>query len=279
MEPFDAICHAFSTVAIGGFSTHDLSIGYFDNSAINLIAIVFMILAGVNFSLHFVAWRKVSISQYRQDPEFRAYIFVLLMVSAIVIASLSILDTYDYWPDTIINGLFQAVSIATTTGFSTANYPNWPGALPVLLIFASFVGGCAGSTGGGLKVIRCLLIVKQGTREIVRLLHPSAEIPVKLGQGAVPFRVVDAVWGFFSVYIIVFGIMLLAMMSTGLDQVTAFAAVAATINNLGPGLGEVSSNFTALTDTAKWISIVSMLLGRLEIFTLLVLISPAFWRH
>ena len=279
MDLFDAICHAFSTVAIGGFSTHDLSIGYFDSSAINLVAIVFMILAGVNFSLHFVAWKNISISQYRQDPEFRAYIFVLLMVSAIVVVSLSILDTYDYWPDTIINGLFQAVSIATTTGFTTANYPNWPGALPVLLIFASFVGGCAGSTGGGLKVIRCLLIVKQGTREIVRLLHPSAEIPVKLGQGAVPFRVVDAVWGFFSVYIIVFGIMLLAMMSTGLDQVTAFSAVAATINNLGPGLGEVSSNFIALTDAAKWISIISMLLGRLEIFTLLVLISPAFWRH
>jgi len=279
MEPFDAICHAFSTVAIGGFSTHDLSIGYFDSPAINLIAIIFMVLAGVNFSLHFVAWRKVSINQYGKDPEFRAYLFVLLIVSAIVVVSLSMLNTYDYWPDTIINGLFQAVSIATTTGFTTADYPNWPGALPVLLIFASFVGGCAGSTGGGIKVIRCLLILKQGTREIIRLLHPRAEIPVKLGQTALPFRVVDAVWGFFSVYIIVFVIMLLAMMSTGLDQVTAFSAVAATINNLGPGLGEVSSGFMLLSNPAKWISIIGMLLGRLEIFTLLVLISPTFWRH
>jgi len=279
MTFFDALCHAFSTVAIGGFSTHDLSIGYFGSTAIDLVAIVFMILAGVNFSLHFFAWRNVSISHYRQDPEFRAYIFVLLILSAIVIGSLSLVGTYSDWNDTVINGLFQSVSIATTTGFTTANYAAWPGALPVLLIFASFVGGCAGSTAGGIKVIRWLLIAKQGAREIVRLVHPSAEIPVKLGSSAVPARVVDAVWGFFSVYIVVFGIMLLAMMSTGLDQVTAFSAVAATLNNLGPGLGEVAAGFMTLSDTAKWISISGMLLGRLEIFTLLVLITPTFWRH
>jgi trk system potassium uptake protein TrkH len=279
MSFFDALCHAFSTVAIGGFSTHDLSIGYFGSTAIDIVAIVFMLVAGINFSLHFFAWRNISISHYQQDPEFRAYIFVLLMLSAIVIVSLSLLGTYTDWNDTVINGLFQSVSIATTTGFTTANYAAWPGALPVLLIFASFVGGCAGSTGGGIKVIRWLLIAKQGAREIVRLVHPSAEIPVKLGSSAVPFRVVDAVWGFFSVYIVVFGIMLLAMMSTGLDQVTAFSAVAATINNLGPGLGEVAAGFMTLTDTAKWIAIIGMLLGRLEIFTLLVLITPTFWRH
>ena len=174
--------------------------------------------------------------------------------------------------------MFQAVSIATTTGFTTANYSAWPGAIPVLLIFSSFIGGCAGSTAGGIKVIRWLLIFKQGAREISRLVHPSAEIPVKLGSGAVPYRVVDAVWGFFSVYVIVFGVMLLLMMSTGLDQVTAFSAVAATLNNLGPGLGEVAAGFMTLNDTAKWISIGGMLLGRLEIFTLLVLITPTFWR-
>ena len=138
---------------------------------------------------------------------------------------------------------------------------------------------CAGSTGGGIKVIRWLLIAKQGAREIVRLVHPSAEIPVKLGQNAVPFRVVDAVWGFFSVYIVVFGVMMLAMMATGLDQVTAFSAVAATLNNLGPGLGEVAAGFMTVSDTGKWIAIVGMLLGRLEIFTLLVLFTPTFWRH
>jgi len=279
MPLFDALCHSFSTVAIGGFSTHDLSIGYFDSAAIDLVAIVFMILAGINFSLHFFAWKNVSIRHYALDPEFRAYFFVLLVLSSIVVFSLFFLGTYSDPNDSFINGLFQSVSIATTTGFTTANYAAWPGALPVLLIFASFVGGCAGSTGGGIKVIRWLLIAKQGAREIVRLVHPSAEIPVKLGQSAVQVRVVDAVWGFFSVYIVVFGVMLLAMMSTGLDQVTAFSAVAATLNNLGPGLGEVAAGFMTVSDTGKWISIVGMLLGRLEIFTLLVLITPTFWRH
>jgi trk system potassium uptake protein TrkH len=279
MPLFDALCHAFSTVAIGGFSTHDLSIGYFDSSAIDAVAIIFMMVAGVNFSLHFYAWKNVSVKHYALDPEFRAYIFILLVLSAIVIFSLFALGTYSDPNDSLINGLFQSVSIATTTGFTTANYAAWPGALPVLLIFASFVGGCAGSTGGGIKVIRWLLIAKQGAREIARLVHPSAEIPVKLGHSAVQVRVVDAVWGFFSVYIVVFGIMLLAMMATGLDQVTAFSAVAATLNNLGPGLGEVAAGFMTVSDTGKWISIVGMLLGRLEIFTLLVLITPTFWRH
>lgn len=279
MSLFDAICHAFSTVAIGGFSTHDLSIGHFGSAAIDLVAIVFMILAGINFSLHFFAWNKLSVSHYRHDPEFRAYIFVLLMLSAIVIISLSVIGTYADWDDTFINGLFQSVSIATTTGFTTANYAAWPGALPVLLIFSSFIGGCAGSTAGGIKVIRWLLMSKQGAREIKRLVHPSAEIPVKLGNSAVPYRVVDAVWGFFSVYIVVFGIMLLLMMSTGLDQITAFSAVAATLNNLGPGLGEVAPGFMTLTNPAKWVAISGMLLGRLEIFTLLVLVTPTFWRH
>lgn len=279
MPLFDAICHAFSTVAIGGFSTHDLSIGHFNSTTIDLVAIVFMILAGINFSLHFFAWKHLSVSHYRQDPEFRAYMFVLLVLSAIVVVSLWLLDTYANWGDSVINGIFQAVSIATTTGFTTANYTAWPGALPVLLILASFVGGCAGSTAGGIKVIRWLMISKQGAREIKRLVHPSAEIPVKLGNSAVPFRIVDAVWGFFSVYIVVFGIMLLLMMTTGLDQVTAFSAVAATLNNLGPGLGEVSAGFMTLTDPAKWVAIFGMLLGRLEIFTLLVLITPTFWRR
>ena len=279
MSLFDAICHAFSTVAIGGFSTHDLSIGHFNSATIDLVAIFFMILAGINFSLHFFAWKHLSVSHYRQDPEFRAYIFVLLIMSAIVVVSLWLLDTYANWGDSVINGIFQAVSIATTTGFTTANYATWPGALPVLLILASFVGGCAGSTAGGIKVIRWLLIYKQGAREIKRLVHPSAEIPVKLGSSPVPFRIVDAVWGFFSVYIVVFGIMLLLMMATGLDQVTAFSAVAATLNNLGPGLGDVAVGFMTLTDPAKWVAIFGMLLGRLEIFTLLVLITPTFWRR
>ena len=275
---FDALCHSFSTVAIGGFSTHDASIAYFDSAAIDLVAVFFMFVAGINFSLHFFAWRYVSIKHYLQDQEFRAYSFILLAVSVIVIASLFFYRGFGSPVDTVLDGLFQSVSIATTTGFTTDSFALWPAALPALLIFTSFIGGSAGSTAGGIKVIRWLLVYKQGVREIARLVHPNAEIPVKLGTKAVQPRVVEAVWGFFSVYIIVFGVMLLAMMSTGLDQVTAFSAVAATLNNLGPGLGGVASGFMDLTDTAKWISVAGMLLGRLEIFTLLVLITPTFWR-
>jgi trk system potassium uptake protein TrkH len=276
---FDALCHAFSTVAIGGFSTHDASMAYFDSGIVDCVAIVFMFVAGINFSLHFFAWRYVSIKHYFQDPEFRAYSYILLALSSVVVFTLFYSRGFDDPGETLINGLFQAVSISTTTGFTTENFALWPGALPVLLIFASFIGGSAGSTAGGIKVIRWLLIYKQGVREVARLVHPSAEIPVKLGNAAIPPRVVDAVWGFFSVYIIVFGVMLLAMMATGLDQVTAFSAVAATLNNLGPGLGDVTSGFMSLSDTAKWISVAGMLLGRLEIFTLLVLVTPTFWRH
>jgi trk system potassium uptake protein TrkH len=276
---FDALCHAFSTVAIGGFSTHDASIAYFDSALIDFVCVFFMFLAGINFSLHFFAWRHISIKHYFKDPEFRAYSFILAAVSAMVIASLFFYRGFENPVDTFVNGLFQAVSIATTTGFTTDSFALWPAALPVLLIFSSFIGGSAGSTAGGIKVIRWLLVYKQGVREIARLVHPSAEIPVKLGTMAVQSRVVEAVWGFFSVYIIVFGVMLLAMMSTGLDQVTAFSAVAATLNNLGPGLGDVANGFMSLSDPAKWIAVAGMLLGRLEIFTLLVLITPTFWRN
>jgi trk system potassium uptake protein TrkH len=276
---FDALCHAFSTVAIGGFSTHDLSIGYFDSTAVDLVAIVFMFFAGINFSLHFYAWRYVSIQHYRQDPEFRAYTVVLIAVSLLVLGALFNYGTYDSIRDTLVNGIFQAVSIATTTGFTTDKFSAWPAAIPVLLVFSSFIGGSAGSTAGGIKVIRWLLIYKQGIREILRLVHPSAEIPVKLGNKAVPYRVVDAIWGFFSVYVIVFVGMMLAMMAAGVDQVTAFSAVAATLNNLGPGLGDVSSGFMSMSNSVKWIAIAGMLLGRLEIFTLLVLITPMFWRR
>ena len=279
MNWFDALCHAFSTVAIGGFSTHDASIGYFDSGLIDGVSIVFMFIAGINFSLHFFAWRYVSVKHYVQDPEFRAYTAYLFVLSAVVVAALFYYRGFGDGYNTFLSGVFQAVSIATTTGFTTENFSVWPSALPVLLIFASFVGGSAGSTAGGIKVIRWLLIWKQGAREVARLVHPSAEIPVKLGNSAVQYRVVDAVWGFFAVYVIVFGAMLIAMMATGLDQVTAFSAVAATLNNLGPGLGDVHSGFMNLTNTAKWIAVVGMLLGRLEIFTLLVLITPTFWRH
>jgi len=279
MNLFDAICHSFSTVSIGGFSTHDTSIDFFSSTAIEAVAVVFMFLSGISFSLHFFAWRSNSVRHYFVDPEFRAYVLIMTGLLFVVLSGLYMSGEYDSLTETFTKGLFHVVSIATTTGFTTAEFSAWPGSLPVLLLFASFIGGCAGSTGGGMKVMRCLLLYKQGVREVHRLVHPSAEVPVKLGSMAVPQRVVDAVWGFFAVYIVLFILMLLVVLATGVDQVTAFSAIAASLNNLGPGLGEVASSFSSLNNTSKWVCIVAMLLGRLEIFTLLVLVSPTFWRH
>jgi trk system potassium uptake protein TrkH len=278
MTLFDAIGHSFSTIAIGGYSTHDASIGYFNNPMIELIAIFFMFTAGINFALHFTAWRSNSWVTYWRDPEFRFYATLMLLVSIITITVLYFTDTYSF-SDSVIRGLFEVVSIATTTGFATADFASWPFVLPFLLFLIAFVGGCAGSTGGGMKAIRILLIYKQGLREIKRLIHPNAIIPVKLGKKPVPDRVLEAVWGFFSVYLFVFVILLLLLLATGLDQVTAWSAVGASLNNLGPGLGDVASHYGDIPDTAKWVLCFAMLMGRLEIFTLLILFTPAFWRN
>ncbi len=278
MDLFDAVSHSFSTVAIGGFSTHDASMGYFNSAAIEAVAVVFMILAGANFALHFIAFRNRSLRPYREDTEFRTYLGWLGLVALITTVALYLTDTFSDPGSAIHHGIFQAVSIGTTTGFTTAEYQSWPGFLPLLLLFASFVGGCAGSTGGGLKVIRVLLLFKQGQREILRLIHPSAQLPVKVGGVHLPERVVEAVWGFFSLYVASFSVMLLLLSATGLDLVTSFSAVAACLNNLGPGLGEVGPHYADISDPAKWVLSFAMLLGRLEIFTLLVLLTPAFWR-
>ena len=279
MELFDAIAHSFSTVAIGGFSTHDLSIGYYHSPTIEIVAVVFMLLAGINFSLHFVAWRSMNPMVYFRDSELKAYITVLGLAAAVTVSYLYFSDTFEDIGDALHHGIFQAVSIGTTTGFTTAAYFYWPGFLPVMLLFTSFIGGCAGSTGGGMKVIRFLLLFKQGIREITRLVHPNAQIPVKVGNKAMPERVIEAVWGFFATYVGCFTIMMLVLLATGLDQVTAFSAVAACLNNLGPGLGEVGFHYGDINNTAKWVLCLAMILGRLEIFTLLVLLSPAFWRR
>ena len=278
MSFFDAMSHSFSTVAIGGFSTHDASIGHFDSTAIQFVAIVFMLLSGVNFAIHFTAFRNRSLKPYRRDAEFRTYMLVLTVVSVITVGYLQLTKTFDSTAESIIEGLFQVVSIGTTTGYTTAEYYTWPGFLPVLLLYVSFIGGCSGSTGGGIKVIRILLLVKQGVRELRRLVHPNAQFAVKIGKKAMPEKVIEAVWGFFAAYFAISALLILLLMATGLDQVTAFSAVAACLNNLGPGLGDVGRNFASINDAAKWILCVAMLLGRLEIFTLLVLLTPAFWR-
>jgi len=278
MNLFDAVAHSFSTVSIGGFSTHDASIGYFDNQAIETVAIVFMFLGAINFALHFSVTRTKSLAPYYKDSEFRLYASILIIITSL---SGYVLYTQSVYPDfayAMREALFQTVSIATTSGFVTADYSAWPVFIPVLLLFASFVGGCAGSTGGGIKVIRLLLLIKQGQREILRLIHPNAQVTVKIGKQPVDNSIIDAVWGFFAAYVALFALMMLILMFNGLDQITAFSAVAATINNLGPGLGEVSANYSGLSNFNKLLLCFSMLLGRLEIFTLLVLLMPAFWR-
>jgi len=278
MNAFDAISHSFSTIANGGFSTHDKSIGYYDSHVIEIIAVVFMFLGAINFALHFSVVRSRSVMAYFQDAEFKFYVSFLFIISFLTIFTLYHQSIYHDLSDALREGIFQAVSISSTSGFVTAEYANWPVFVPVLLLFSSFVGGCAGSTGGGIKVVRVLLLIKQGQREIMRLIHPNAQVTVKIGKQPVDDSIINAVWGFFAAYVALFVLMMLILMFNGLDQITAFSAVAATINNLGPGLGEVSNNFSSLSDFNKLLLCFSMLLGRLEIFTLLVVLTPAFWR-
>jgi trk system potassium uptake protein TrkH len=278
MGTFDAITHSFSTVAIGGFSTHDASIGYFDSQSIEIVAMVFMFLGAVNFALHFSVVRSKSLMPYLRDAEFLLYACLLIIIASLSVYALYAQSLQHDLAAAIREGMFQTISIATTSGFVTSDFASWPVFIPVMLLFASFVGGCAGSTGGGMKVIRVLLLIKQGQREIMRLIHPSAQVTVKVGKLPVKNSIIDAVWGFFAAYVALFVLMMLILMFNGLDQITAFSAVAATINNLGPGLGDVSGNYANLSDVNKLVLCFSMLLGRLEIFTLLVLFMPAFWR-
>ena len=276
---FDAIAHSFSTVSIGGFSTHDQSIGYFNNSSIESVAIFFMLASGINFSLHFLSFRNINIKPYLNDAELHAYLKILIVICIVCSSYNAIAGNYENLSEVFRDSIFQTVSIATTTGFTTANFQNWPGFIPLLLIFSCFIGACAGSTCGGIKVIRILLLFKQGIREIKRLIHPNAIFTIKIGDKPISERIIEAVWGFLAVYVIIFAILLLALMATDIDFLTAFSALSACINNLGPGLGEVSQNYYGINEIAKWILCLAMLLGRLEIFTLLVLLTPDFWRR
>jgi trk system potassium uptake protein TrkH len=278
MNWFDAICHAFSTIAIGGFSTYDASLGHFDSVGVNIVCVVFLWIAALNFALHYAAASGRSLKGYLYDPELKTFFLIQL---ALVLTCFFVLMKYQWFDNAGIafdQALIQAVSISTTAGFATTDFSNWPVFLPIMLIFSSFIGGCAGSTGGGLKVIRILLLFVQGNREVNRLIHPKAVYSVKLGERALPDRVVEAVWGFFSAYAMIFVIIMGCLIGTGMDDVTAFTATAATLNNLGPGLGAVAGTYADVTDGGKWLLILGMLFGRLEVFSLLVLFSPTFWR-
>ena len=277
MPLFDSICHSFSTIAIGGFSIHNESFGYYDNHWIELVAIFFMIAACLNFSLHYLAFKNKSLSGYKNDNEAYFFIFLIFLISLLTILYVSNISEDMNFKE-IIKNIFYAVSISTTTGFTNSNYFNYVGFLPLLLILFSFIGGCAGSTAGGMKVIRVMLLLKQGYRELVRLIHPNSKIKVKVGNTAINERTLETIWGFFAIYVFVFLTVLLLLMLSGLDFLTSFSAVAATINNLGPGQGEVLYNYASISDVNKWILSFSMVVGRLEIFTLLVIFIPDFWK-
>ncbi|SHF32804.1 trk system potassium uptake protein TrkH [Microbulbifer donghaiensis] len=279
MTAFDAIGHAFSTVANGGFSTHDASMGFYaNNHAIMAICIVFMFTAAINFGLHFFAFRNRSLRHYWQDSEFRFW--VMLTLCAALSISLYLWYLGMFTPSgSFLHGFFQVVSIGTTAGFASENFSAWPAFLPYVLLLLGILGACAGSTCGGIKAVRGMLIMKSGLRELNRLVHANAVIPIKVNRKIVPERVTDAVWGFFAVYILSFFVFTVIVMATGENFVTAFSTVASCLSNIGPALGDAAAHYGSVNEVAKWFLILAMLMGRLEIFTLLVLLTPAFWRH
>jgi len=276
MGGFDAVNHAMCTVAIGGFSTHDASIGYYESGWIRGLIIVFMLLAGINFTLHFAALRRgFSVTTYSKDDEFRTYIKWLCTL-LLLIGLITVLSGKGTWDE----ALFNTVAVATTTGFAVSDYSAWPPGTSMLLLLAMFVGACAGSTGGGMKVVRVLLLFRQGMREVRRLIHPHGVIHVKIGEQQVQGPVVQALWGFFVLYMVCFAVISTLVAISGVDMTTAMSAAAACLTNTGPGFGEVgpASNYAGLPDMAKSVLLFGMVLGRLEIFTFFVLLVPEFWR-
>jgi trk system potassium uptake protein TrkH len=279
MSAFDAIGHSFATLATGGFSTHDASIGYFDSAAIDCIAVIFMFLGAVNFALHFRLLRGSPRWAYPKDPEFIAFALIVGISIIVMTALLAATGEYTTVSEDLRYATFQVVSCITTTGFTTADFNSWPSFLPIMLIYLSFVGGCTGSTSGGMKIIRIVLLAKQIMREVTVLIHPRAVVPVKLGRHVMDAPVLSAIWGFAALYGISTALFTMIFIGTGLDTLSAFAATGATLNLLGPGLGDVAANFAGTGDATKWTGVLAMLMGRLELFTVFVLLTPGFWRR
>ena len=274
MSIFDSISHSMSTVAIGGFSTHNESIGFFDSISIELICMVFMLLSSFSFALHYFAIYKSKPLKYFYDPELRffASILLLIFIIALIISFFSNMSGVN-----IRQIAFHSVSMITTTGFSISDTSSWPFSISFLLLIGAFVGACSGSVGGGVKSWRVLIMINHAYKNIMTIIHPNSVISLKIGTKNVDDQVATSVWGFFSIYIISFVILLLGILISGLDFESAFSAVGACLNNLGPGLGAVSENYSQITSFSKGILAFAMLLGRLEIFTLLVLLTPMFW--
>jgi trk system potassium uptake protein len=280
MEWLDAICHGFSAIALGGFSTRDASVAAFHSGAIELVLIVIMLIGATNFSRHFLAMRNLSLRPYERDSEGKAVLILLSTSVALVTAVLWIDGEYAGFVDSLRHAAFSVVSVATTAGFVTENYEVWPALIPVWLLFLSCITCSTGSTGSGIKMFRTLLLVRHARRELKQLVHPSAVVPIRIGGQAVPDRIVYSVLAFIFLYFITMVVLTFAMLATGLDFLSSFSAVVASVNNMGPALGTVgpSTNFAALSDAQTWICSVAMLLGRLEITSVVVLFTATFWR-
>lgn len=279
MDLFEALCHTFGTMATGGFSTRNVSIGSYDRAYFDGLITVFMILAGTNFALHYQALTGNFRAFYR-NSEVRFYWVTLAGVMLLVTLVLR-LQIYDSLATAFRYGSFQVTSIMTTTGYTTADFEKWPSFVQYTLVVLMFIGGSTGSTGGGMKCMRILLLLKQGRRELSRLIHPRGVIPVRLGGKVVSEGVIQSIWGFFFLFILVFVLASVIMALLGLDIITAFVSVAATINNIGPGLGMVGpmDNYTSIPIIGKWILIFCMLIGRLELYTVIILLVPEFWKR
>lgn len=278
MDWFDALGESFATVSTGGFSMHDASFAYYDNDVIELIACLFMLLGGTNFALHFTAFKQRSFSHYWQDEEFRYYLGFLLLASFVVTMTLVYYDYFTVSGHALVKSMFNVVSLATTTGFISAPFNTWPTFIPMLIILLAIIGGCAASTTGGVKVLRALLLYKQSKREMVRLLHPHAFIPIKFGKRILPEPILQSMWGFLSVFIALFMVLMVMFMAFGNDFTTSFSAVTASLANAGTGIGTITITFEHLNLPSKWTLMFAMIAGRLEIFSLLILFSRQFWQ-
>src|SRR6056300_40272 len=275
MNAFDAISHSLSTVSIGGFSTYDESIGYFNNGMIEAVCIFFMLLSALSFTLHYFAFYMKKPLKYLYDPELRFFISIMA-----IIFLLSVLMNYISTQEqaSIRELLFNSVSIVTTTGFLIGDTNQWSPSIGFLFLIGAFIGACSGSVGGGIKSWRVLIMINYAYINLKKMIHPNAVITLKIGTKSVENDVATSVWGFFSIYVISFIILLLGLVVTGLDFESSFSAIGACLNNLGPGLGEVSQTYETVSPVGKGILSFAMILGRLEIFTLLVLFTPVFWR-
>ena len=275
MSFFDAVSHSMSTVAIGGFSTHNESIGYFNSTFIELICMIFMLLSALSFTLHYFAIYRKKPLKYFYDPEFRFFLLILSIVFVLAL-TISLFNGDENTPN-IKELAFHSVSTVTTTGFSISSNNNWPLSISFLMLIGAFIGACSGSVGGGVKSWRVMIMLNHAYSNIMKIIHPNSVTTLKIGTRSVDDEVATSVWGFFSIYVASFMLLLLLILISGLDFESAFSAVGACLNNLGPGLGVVSENYSNINPFSKSILAFAMLLGRLEIFTLLVIMTPMFW--